>query len=63
MIEMSHYFNRIKIGLAMMLLAILTGCAGYADVGFYDRGRDAHVYSDRGFRSRGIAHPGGGRRR
>jgi hypothetical protein len=83
MIEISHYINRIKIGLAAMLLAGLTGCVGYADVGyggavvapgpdvniygpdvgfyggFSDRGRDVHAFRDRGFASRGIAHPGG----
>jgi hypothetical protein len=31
--------------------------------GFYDRGRDVQAYRDRGFRSRGIAHPGLGRDR
>jgi hypothetical protein len=79
MIEISKYLNRIKIGLAMVLLGVLTGCVGYADGGavvagpdvgiygpdvgiyggFYDHGHDVHAYHDRGFRSRGVAHPGG----
>ena len=69
------YFDRAKSGLALVLLAALTGCVGYVgpgggdavvvgpDVGFYggvyDRGHDVHAYHDRGFRSRGIAHGGG----
>jgi hypothetical protein len=28
--------------------------------GGYDRGRDVHVYSQRGFASRAVAHPSGG---
>ena len=28
--------------------------------GGYDRGRDVHNYSQRGFASRAVAHPGGG---
>jgi hypothetical protein len=31
--------------------------------GGYDRGRDVHSYSQRGFQSRAVAHGGGGRRR
>jgi hypothetical protein len=31
--------------------------------GGYDRGRDAHGYSQRGAESRGVAHGGGGGRR
>jgi hypothetical protein len=79
--ETGIILNRIKIGVAMILLAGLTGCVGYVDGGyggtvvvpgpdvgiyggFYDHGPDVHVYHDRGFRSRAIAHPvGGGRRR
>jgi hypothetical protein len=30
---------------------------------YLERGRDVHVYSHRGFVSRGVAHGGGGRRR
>ena len=30
--------------------------------GFYDRGVDVHAYHDRGFRSRGVAHGGWGRK-
>jgi hypothetical protein len=30
--------------------------------GFYDHGHDVHAYHDRGSRSRGVAHPGGGGR-
>lgn len=28
---------------------------------YYERGRDVHEYSHRGFESRAVAHPGGGR--
>ena len=28
--------------------------------GSYDRGRDVHAFSQRGFASRAVAHPGGG---
>jgi hypothetical protein len=86
MSKITGYFECMKIGLAMVLLTLLTGCVGYADGGavvagpdvdiygpdvgfyggFYDRGRAVHAYHDRGFRSRGLAHPGGwghGRRR
>ena len=28
--------------------------------GNYDRGRDVHAFSQRGFASRAVAHPGGG---
>ena len=28
--------------------------------GGYDRGRDVHAYSQRGYASRGVAHPSGG---
>lgn len=28
--------------------------------GGYDRGRDVHAYSQRGYASRAVAHPGGG---
>jgi hypothetical protein len=69
--------DRIKIGLAMALLATLTGCIGWVGGGYggevdvsgpdlylfgggYDRGRDVHGYSQRGFASRAAAHPGGG---
>jgi hypothetical protein len=74
-------FNHLKIALAITLLAVLTGCAGYVDGpgyygasvvvpapdvgfygGFYDRGVDVHAYHDRGFRSRGVAHGGWGRK-
>jgi hypothetical protein len=34
---------------------------GYLFGGDYDRGRDVHNYSHRGFESRGAAHSGGGR--
>ena len=34
---------------------------GYLFGGGYDRGRDVHNYSHRGFESRGAAHSGGGR--
>ncbi|HEV7927564.1 MAG TPA: hypothetical protein VGR14_19590 [Verrucomicrobiae bacterium] len=76
------FFDRVRIALAITLLAGLTGCAGYVDGGggynasvvvpgpdvgfyggFYDRGVDVHAYHDRGFRSRGFAHGGGGRKR
>ena len=67
--------NRIKIGLAIVMLTALTGCIGvvcdggyYGDGyvrggwwgGGYDRGRDVHFYSARGGASRGGAHGGGG---
>jgi len=77
-----HCPIRVRIALAVTVLAGLTGCEGYVaggdyyggsvvvpgpDVGFYggfyDRGRDVHAYHDRGFRSRAIAHGGGGRKR
>jgi hypothetical protein len=78
MTRMSHYIDWLKGGLAMMLLTALPGCVGYAgggpvvgvygpDVGiyggFYDRGPDVHAFHDRGFRSRAVAHPGGGGRK
>jgi hypothetical protein len=67
--------KRIKIGLGIALLAVLTGCVGYVDGGYYggpvvvpgpsvyfwggdyDRGRDVHVYSQRGVASRAVVHP------
>lgn len=67
---------RIQIWVGIALLAIITGCVGYVDGGygavvvpgpdvhfyggFYERGRDVHVYSHRGYESRGAAHPSGG---
>jgi hypothetical protein len=74
----NNSFDRIKIGLAVALVATLTGCIGFVgpgpggpdvyvggpDVtlfgGGYDRGRDVHAYSQRGFSSRAAAHPGFG---
>ena len=32
---------------------------GYYGGGYYERGRDVRVYSQRGFESRAVAHPGG----
>jgi hypothetical protein len=70
--------NRGKIGLGLALVTALTGCVGYVGGGGgvvvsgpdayvfgggYERGRDVHDYSHRGFASRAIAHPGGGGRR
>ena len=67
--------DRIKIGLGIALLAVSAGCVGYVDGGYagavvvpdplfiggsYDRGRDVHVYSQRGGASRAVAHPSGG---
>ena len=67
--------KRIDIGLGIALLAVLTGCVGYVDGGYYggpavvpapsvyfwggdyDRGRDVHVYSERGYQSRVVVHP------
>jgi hypothetical protein len=82
MTRISYYIDRLKSGLAMMLLAALPGCVGYAGGyggggpevgisgpevgiygGFYDRGPDVHAFHDRGFRSRAVAHSGGGRRK
>jgi hypothetical protein len=82
MIKIIDHIRRVKVGLAVVFLAVLTGCVGYADGyggavvapgpdvdvgifgGFHDRGPDIHAFHDRGFRSRGVAHPGfGGRRR
>ena len=74
--------DRIKMGLGIALVAVLTGCVGYVDGGYggavvvaepdvyvfgggyygggyYERGRDVRVYSQRGFESRAVAHPGG----
>jgi hypothetical protein len=75
--KMSRSIDRIKIALAITLLAVLTGCVGVVGGGYggevvvpgpdvylfgggYDRGRDVHAYSQRGFASRAVAHPGGG---
>jgi hypothetical protein len=69
--------DRIKIGLGIALLAVLTGCVGYVGGGYssavvvpgpdmyvfggsYERGRDVHDYSHRGFESRASAHAVGG---
>ena len=72
--KMDALVDRIKIGLAVAGLTALTGCIGVVDGGGgyvgggwwggggrgYDRGHDAHAYSDRGAASRGAAHGGGG---
>jgi hypothetical protein len=74
---MNDVAGRIKIGLGIALLAILTGCVGYVDGGGgvvavpgpdvtifgggFERGHDVHYYSHRGEESRGFAHGGGGR--
>jgi hypothetical protein len=73
---------RIKIGLGIALVAALTGCVGFVGEGYggavvvpypeyvfggsYERGREVHGYSHRGFESRAAAHPvrgGPGRKR
>jgi hypothetical protein len=62
--------------LGVAVLAPLTGCVGYVDGGGvavvaaapdvylfgggYDRGRDVHVFSNRGHASIDVAHGGGG---
>jgi hypothetical protein len=68
--------DRIKLGLAMVMLTVLAGCIGFVGGGpgygggwwgggwwgggGYGRGYDAHAYSARGAASRGAAHGGGG---
>lgn len=69
--------ERIKIGLVIVFLAAVAGCAGFWGEGYYgdavvgpdlfifggdfDRGREEHNFSHRGFESRRVAHPSGGR--
>jgi hypothetical protein len=65
---------RIRLGLGIGLVAVLTGCVGYVDGGYgaavvvpapdlyfyggsFERGREVHDYSHRGFESRAVAHP------
>ncbi|HEY1717301.1 MAG TPA: hypothetical protein VGH42_03295, partial [Verrucomicrobiae bacterium] len=64
-------FDLIKIALGIALLATMTGCVGVVGEGYggvvvaqpdlflfgggYDRGRDVHNYSQRGFSSRAAA--------
>jgi hypothetical protein len=73
----NNLINRFKLGAGVALVAAtLTGClvgGGGVDVGVaapgpfwfggFERGRDVHVYHDRGFASRGAAHAGFGHRR
>jgi hypothetical protein len=50
MIEMGEYLNRIRIGLALVFLAVLTGCVGYADGGAVVAGPAVGIYGpDVGF--------------
>jgi hypothetical protein len=42
---------------------VVAGPDAYVFGGGYERGRDVHAYSQRGFASRAIAHGGGGGRR
>ncbi|MGA2030311.1 MAG: hypothetical protein ABSG87_09600 [Verrucomicrobiota bacterium] len=69
----------LGIFLGVALLATVTGCVGFVGEGYggvvvaqpdlflfgggYDRGRDVHAYSNRGYESRGAGHSGSERRR
>jgi hypothetical protein len=72
--QMKTLVDRVKIGLAIVGLTVLTGCIGVEDGGGYsggevgwwgggggyDRGHDVQTYSARGATSRGVAYGGGG---
>ena len=69
--------QQIKIGLGIAVLASAAGCVGYVDGGYggavvvpgpvfyggFEARPVVRVYSDRGYRSRGVAHPGRSDRR